>query len=141
MNLSNTVIYMADDDDDDRYLMRRSLQQINPAMTIVEAEDGSELLALLDTWSRESVPRPVHLILLDMNMPKMNGLEALMAIKSNPLLRHIPTLMLSTSAEPEQVAMAYQNGISGYIKKSSASSDIDLVAQAINIRYLDTVAN
>lgn len=141
MNASKTVIYIADDDDDDRYFMRQSLQAIDPSMTIFEAEDGYKLMTLLNTWSQESTPQPVHLILLDVNMPKMNGLEALTAIKANPLLRHIPTVMISTSDEPAQMATAYQNGASEYLKKPVSYSQLDQIAQAFSVRYLKTAAD
>lgn len=130
---------MADDDEDDRFFMRESFQEIDPAVTIVEAENGSELIAMLTTQSQTSAPRPVDLILLDMNMPKLNGLETLMAIKANPLLRHIPTVMVSTSAEPDQVAAAYQYGISGFIKKSASSSYRTHIAQALSVCYLNAI--
>lgn len=141
MDSSELVIYMADDDDDDRYFMRQSLQKVYPSVTIVEAEDGSELINLLDTWSQEPAPQPVHLILLDMNMPRMNGLEALKTIKANPLLRHIPTVILSTSAEPTQMATAYQNGASRYIKKPASYSQLDQIVQAVGVDYLKAAAN
>ena len=117
MDYAKTVIYMADDDADDRFFLRQSLQEVYPSVRVVEAQDGSELLDMLDTWSQQSAPQPVNLILLDMNMPKLNGLEALRAIKANPLLRHIPTVILSTSAEPAQLDTAYRSGANGYLKK------------------------
>ncbi|QHV98686.1 response regulator [Spirosoma endbachense] len=137
MNLAKTVIYVVDDDADDRYFLRKSFQESDPSVTIVEAEDGGHLLAMLDTWSQGVTPPPVHLILLDMNMPKVNGLEALTAIKANPILRHIPTVMISTSAEPAQVAQAYENGINSYIQKPSSSFNLDLIVQAIKVCFLD----
>lgn len=139
MNAPKKVVYMADDDDDDRYFMRRSFLEVDPSVTIVEAQDGSALLALLDTWSQESLSPPVHLILLDMNMPRMNGLETLTAIKAHPSLRHIPTVMMSTSAEPDQVATAYQSGVNGYIKKSACSSTRICIAQALSVCYLNAM--
>ncbi|GAB3227836.1 response regulator [Spirosoma arcticum] len=141
MDYANTVIYMADDDADDRYFMRLSLQEVYPAVTIVEAEDGSDLLTMLDTWSREPAPQPVHLILLDVNMPKMNGLEALMALKANPLLRHIPAVMISTSAEPAQMAMAYRSGASKYLKKPASYADLVQVAQSMSGCLLGATAD
>lgn len=141
MNLSKTVIYLADDDEDDRYFLRKSFQQIDASVTFVEAEDGGELLDLLTTWSQASAPPPVHLILLDMNMPKLNGLETLMAIKANPRLCHIPAVIISTSAEPKQVATAYQCGSSGYIKKSASEARRNQIAQAVSVCYLNAAAD
>ncbi len=141
MNHTKPVIYMADDDADDRYYMRQSLQEAYPAVTIVEAEDGSELLDMLETGSREPVPQPVHLVLLDMNMPKMNGIEALMAIKANPLLQHIPIVMLSTSAEPTLMDTAYRKGASGYVKKPDTYAQMGQVARSISSFFSNLAAN
>ena len=134
------VVYMADDDADDRFFVRQSFQKINPSAQIIEAEDGVELLALLDIWSHQVTRPPIHLILLDMNMPRMNGLETLRRIKSNPLLRHIPTVILSTSAESTSVEKAYLSGTNGYIQKSSATISTDQIIQAVNVCYLDAVS-
>src|SRR4028118_1452653 len=120
MHLTNsfkTVIYLADDDQDDLDLMREALREVNPKVTIVEAKNGHDLMTLLTAWSFQGNSSPINLILLDMNMPKVNGLEALKAIRANPLLSHIPTVMLSTSADPQEIAIAYQSGINGYIQK------------------------
>lgn len=129
---------MADDDADDRYVMHKALREAVPSVTLVEADNGDDLLVLLDAWSQGPVRAPVHLILLDMNMPKVNGLEVLMAIRSNPALRHIPTVMLSTSAEPDQVAVAYQHGVNGYIQKPTTYRHMGQIAQAIKICFLNT---
>ncbi len=128
---------MADDDADDRYIMQQALQATDPSVTIIEAENGGDLLAMLDAWSQEPAALPVHLILLDMNMPKVNGLEALIAIKANPVLRHIPAVMISTSAEPAQVTAAYEHGINGYIQKPVLHSHMAQIAQAIRICFLN----
>lgn len=138
MNSSKTVVYLADDDADDRYFLRKALEDTDPSVTIVEAENGGDLLALLDSWSQKRDSPPVHLILLDMNMPQVNGLEALMMIKANPLLRHIPTVMISTSADPGQVSTAYQNGLNSYIQKPVSYSQITRIVQAMKVCFLDT---
>jgi CheY-like chemotaxis protein len=136
MSGAETVIYMADDDADDRYFMRRSLEEAYPSATIVEAEDGSDLLTLLTDWSLLPNAHPVHLILLDVNMPKMNGFEALTAIKANPLLRHIPAVMLSTSAEPAQMVLARKNGASAYLEKPSDYAHLGQIARDLSSSFL-----
>jgi CheY-like chemotaxis protein len=141
MNLSKSVVYMADDDADDRYFIHQALQAADPSVTIIEAEDGEGLLTLLQNRTHESASAPVNLILLDMNMPRSNGLETLKALKANPALRHIPTVMISTSALPGQVAAAYQNGISSYIQKPVSSFDRMTIAQALKVCFLDAAMN
>ncbi len=137
MNLSKSVIYMADDDADDRHFIRTAFQTVDPSVTIVEAEDGGDLLTMLNEWTQSPVSLPVHLILLDMNMPRFNGMETLLALKANPMLRHIPAVMISTSAEPTLVMAAYENGINGYIKKPASFQELGQIAQALKICFLD----
>ena len=137
MVTSKTVVYIADDDADDRYFMHQALLLAEPSITFIETEDGQGLLNLMQNWSHESASQPVNLILLDMNMPRCNGLETLVALKANPALRHIPTVMISTSAQPDQVAAAYQNGISSCIKKPMSFLDLTNIAKALKICFLD----
>lgn len=137
MDTSKSVVYIADDDADDRHFMHQALLLAEPSITFIEAEDGQCLLNLMQSWSHESASQPVNLILLDMNMPRSNGLETLIALKANPALRHIPTVMISTSAQPDQVAAAYQNGISSCIKKPMSFLDLTNIAKALKICFLD----
>ncbi|WP_020604884.1 response regulator [Spirosoma spitsbergense] len=137
MNPAKKVIYMADDDPDDRYFMRKSFEELDSSVTFVEANDGGGLLDLLETWSQEPAHQSVHLILLDMNMPRSNGMETLKALKANPALRHIPTVMISTSSQPDLVAAAYQNGINSYIQKPMSSFNLMDIAQALKVCFLD----
>ena len=137
MSSSKAVVYLADDDEDDRYFLRKALEDNDPSVTIVEAENGEDLLAMLDSWSQELASPPVHLILLDMNMPHVNGLEALAVIKANPLLRHIPTVMISTSADPNQVATAYRNGLNSYIQKPASYAYVGQIVRAMKVCFLD----
>ncbi len=70
-------------------------------------------------------------------MPRVNGLETLLMLKANPALRHIPTVMISTAAEPGQVATAYQSGISSYIQKPTSTLELSQIAQALKVCFLD----
>lgn len=128
---------MADDDADDRYLIRQALLEADPSVIFVEADDGQGLLNLLHNYTYGSTAQTVSLILLDMNMPRCNGLETLIALKADSALRHIPTVMISTSVQPDQVAAAYLNGVSSYIKKPISFLDMTSIAQALKICFLD----
>ncbi len=141
MNYPKIIVYMADDDADDRFFMRKSLTEFDPSLTIVEAEDGDQLMTMLGIWSAEPTAQPVHLILLDMNMPKLNGLDTLLALKANPRFRDIPTVMISTVAEPQQVALAYKNGVNGFIQKPASYTKLDQIAQALSLCFLNAMAN
>ncbi|MBO0929627.1 response regulator [Fibrella aquatilis] len=131
----NKVIYLADDDDDDRMFMRKAITESGCQATIIEAENGQELIQLLQ---RQDAAEEIKLVVLDMNMPLMTGLEALQAIRADKTLQHIPAIIISTSAEPELVREAYRNGINAYIKKPSTYAALNTIGEAIRICFLDT---
>ena len=112
-----TSILMADDDADDRLLARDALRKSLVATDLVCVEDGEELLAYLrreGPYAR--APRP-GLILLDLNMPKKDGREALQEIKADPDLRRIPVVVLTTSKAEEDLLQSYDLGAASFITK------------------------
>jgi len=114
------VILMAEDDPDDRMLAEEALQESHVANTLRFVENGEELMDYLKHRGKyadpASAPRP-GLILLDLNMPKMDGREALRAIKSDPELRSIPVVVLTTSKAEEDILRSYDEGANSYIIK------------------------
>ena len=131
----NKVIYLADDDEDDRMFMRRALRESGCQAAIVETENGQELLQLLHQRKDDD---DIKLIILDMNMPIMNGLEALQAIRADQAYQYIPAVIVSTSAEPELIREAYRSGINAYIKKPSSYAALNTISEAIKVCFLDT---
>lgn len=114
------VILMADDDEDDRLLTRDALVESRVANDLRFVEDGE---ALMDYLQRRgpyadpaNSPRP-GLILLDLNMPRKDGREALREIKADPELRRIPVVILTTSKAEEDVYRSYDVGANSYITK------------------------
>ncbi len=111
---------MADDDEDDRLLAQDALAESRVLNELYFVEDGVELLEYLERRgkfeSKESSPRP-GLILLDLNMPRMDGREALQAIKANPNLKGIPVVILTTSKQEEDMVKGYDLGAASYITK------------------------
>jgi CheY-like chemotaxis protein len=111
---------MADDDPEDCMLTREALIESHLTNTINTVSDGEELLDYL--WHRgkyqdpESAPRP-GLILLDLNMPRLDGREALALIKKDPNLRRIPIVVLTTSKAEEDVFRSYDLGANSFITK------------------------
>ncbi len=115
-----TTILMADDDEDDRLMARDALHEGRLPNELRFVNDGEELLQYL---RREGAyadpadsPRP-GLVLLDLNMPKVDGREALAAIKSDPKLRSIPVVVLTTSKAEEDVLQTYDLGVNSFITK------------------------
>ena len=114
------TILIADDDADDRLLARDALAENRLANAVHFVEDGE---ALLDYLYRRgpyapptAAPRP-GLILLDLNMPKKDGREALRIIKSDPQLRHIPIVILTTSRTEQDIGHTYELGANSFIVK------------------------
>ena len=114
------VILMADDDADDRMLTKDALTESRVLNDLRFVEDGEELLDYLKGRGvyadREKAPRP-GLILLDLNMPKKDGREALKEIKADPELRRIPVVVMKTSKAEEDVYRSYDLGASSFITK------------------------
>jgi two-component system response regulator len=111
---------MADDDEDDRLLTLDALKESRVLNELHCVEDGVELLSYLRSegkYSDKSLhPRP-SLILLDLNMPRMDGREALQKIKADPELKGIPVVILTTSKQEEDMMKGYGLGAASYITK------------------------
>ena len=120
VNGNPIVILMADDDADDRMLTRDALEESRVLNELRFVEDGEELMEYLTRQGKfanpEDSPRP-GLILLDLNMPKKDGREALKEIKSDPNLRRIPIVIMTTSKAEEDIFRSYDSGASSFITK------------------------
>ena len=115
------TILICDDDEDDRMLTQQALQDAHVSNSIRFVVDGEQLLDYLyqrGEYAGETgkAPRP-GLILLDLNMPKMNGREALKIIKEDKSLHNIPIVVLSTSRLDEDIVRSYQLGVNSFITK------------------------
>jgi len=115
-----SIILMADDDADDRLLAQDALAECHLVHDLHFVENGEELLDFLHHRGKYSAqsksPRP-GLILLDLNMPRKDGREALKEIKSDPELRRIPVVILTTSDAEEDIIRSYDLGVNSFIKK------------------------
>lgn len=115
------TILLADDDEEDRMLTREALQDVRLANEMRFAVDGQDLLDYLRREGRYAdpavdAPRP-GIILLDLNMPRKNGREALAEIRADENLRSIPVVVLTTSKAEEDIFKTYDLGVNSYITK------------------------
>ncbi len=114
------TILVAEDDEDDRLLMEEALEENRLANDLHFVGDGEELMDYLQHRGQYSdtiqAPRP-SLILLDLNMPRKDGREALREIKADPELRQIPIVVLTTSKAEEDILRTYDLGVSSFIAK------------------------
>lgn len=114
------IILMADDDADDRLLAQDAMYESRVLNELHFVEDGVQLLSYLrgdDVFSDRSLYPMPGLILLDLNMPKMDGREALAEIKADPRLRRIPVVILTTSKAEADMVKGYDLGAASYITK------------------------
>jgi CheY-like chemotaxis protein len=115
------TILLADDDPEDRELARDALQDSHLANEMRFVVDGQDLMDYLRHEGRYAdagvdAPRP-GIILLDLNMPKKDGREALAEIKTDPDLRRIPIVVLTTSKDEEDIVRTYDLGVNSFITK------------------------
>lgn len=139
----DVLILMADDDPDDRMLTRDAFAECGVANDLFFVEDGEDLMDYLRRRNRytdpHKAPRP-GLILLDLNMPRKNGREALKEIKSDPDLCRIPVVVLTTSQAEEDVVRSYQLGANSFITKPVTFDGLVDVMQSLKHYWLQTVA-
>jgi CheY-like chemotaxis protein len=136
------TILLADDDPDDRMLARDALDESRLANDLHEVLDGEELLEYLRRQGRyadpASAPRP-GLILLDLNMPRKDGREALREIKADPDLRSIPVVVLTTSQAEEDIYRTYDLGVSSFITKPVSFEGLVAVMKALGRYWFEIV--
>lgn len=136
------VILLADDDEEDRMLTRDALHESRLVNQLRFVENGEELMDYLKrrgSWSDPATsPRP-GLILLDLNMPKKDGREALKEIKADPDLRRIPIVVLTTSKEEEDIYRTYDLGANSFITKPVLFDSLVGVMKAIGRYWIEIV--
>lgn len=141
-NRESIVILMADDDADDRFLAAEALREARLRNRICFVTNGEELLEYLlrqGSYADDaSFPMP-GLILLDLNMPRKDGREALEEIKQHAALKRIPVVVLTTSKAEEDVVRSYDLGVSGYITKPVSFEGLIEVMRALGRYWLDIV--
>jgi CheY-like chemotaxis protein len=133
---------MADDDPDDREMTREAFVESRLANDLRFVEDGEELLDYLKRRGRYAdpakSPRP-GLILLDLNMPRKDGREALAEIKADPELRRIRIVVLTTSKAEEDVYRSYELSVASYISKPVTFERLVEVVKALGKYWLEIV--
>ncbi|HEX2669861.1 MAG TPA: response regulator [Polyangiaceae bacterium] len=120
MNPQVGVILLVDDDPDDLHMTRRALERNGFSREVYSVGDGEELLDFLRHDGKFAPPAlspEPALILLDLNMPKMDGREVLAEIKSDQRLRHIPVVVMTTSTAEQDIRRAYDLGCNSFISK------------------------
>ncbi len=135
MNTPATLppILLVEDNPMDLDLTLRAFNKKKFSNTIQVARDGEEALAFFARWEAgEAMPA---VILLDINLPKVNGLEVLQRLKSHPVFRRIPVVVLTSSRENSDLKTAYDLGVNSYIEKPVSFNKFIEVAEHIELYW------
>ncbi|GAB2878408.1 response regulator [Microbulbifer echini] len=143
MQASKSIsIVLADDDKDDQLLTREALEESLVKSELSIVSDGAELLSYLkregefEHLANEHLP---DLILLDLNMPRMDGRQALAAIKADPNLRRIPVVILTTSKAEEDMFKSYDLGAASYLSKPVTFEDLVELMRSLGRYWVEFV--
>ena len=136
------TVLMADDDEEDRMLLQEAWEECVLANDLRFVADGEELLDYLhgrgDYTEPGSAPRP-GLILLDLNMPRKDGREALKEIKAHPEFRRIPIVVLTTSKAEEDILRTYDLGVNSYITKPVTFKSLVEIVKVLGRYWFEVV--
>ncbi|WP_169720087.1 response regulator [Dyadobacter alkalitolerans] len=126
------TIYLVDDDDDDRMVIGQAVHQLMTKVDIIEFSSGTTFLENLQgNW-----PSGPALVLMDINMPRMSGLEVINAIKSDPDGKFVPILAISRASDPALIDKVIASGASGYFQKPVTYEQIGQLASDIKDFYI-----
>lgn len=121
-------LLMVEDDDIDATALKRALHKLKLLNPVYRARDGLEAIELLRAGE---IPTP-YIILLDLNMPRMNGLEFLEELRADPILTHAVVFVLTTSKSDEDILAAYREHVAGYLFKQRMDNDFLQVVSLLN---------
>jgi CheY-like chemotaxis protein len=127
--MKNEVInvLLADDDEDDRLFFLEAFQEIKIKTKVILVNDGVDLMNYL---SHNGHPLP-HILFLDLNMPRKNGIECLLEIRQNDRVRDIPVAIYSTSSSEEDIEETFVKGANVYIKKPSDFGELKKILEEV----------
>ncbi len=133
--MGKKYVIIADDDEDDRMLVQSAFHENRTDVQIDFAVDGYDLMERL---TREPAASSTHFILLDLNMPKKDGREALKEIKQNPGLKKIPVIVFTTAKNESEIRKCYDLGANTYIVKPDGFEELRKIVMNLTSYWLDT---
>ncbi len=130
-------VLMADDDVDDCFLATEAFLEISAKATLSCVEDGEELMDYLSGHSKSELNGLPNLILLDLNMPRKDGRQALCEIKADPTLRDIPIVIFTTSEEKKDICFAMKAGADLFITKPATFDKWVEIMKSLAMKWLE----
>jgi CheY-like chemotaxis protein len=141
-NMRKAFILIAEDDADDRFLLQTAFDEKGYTDKIEFVENGVELFKYLDNISkknRDEVSYP-GFILMDLNMPKKNGREALQELKQHPIYKSIPVIVYTTTKNEQEIRRCYELGANSYVVKPARFEALLKVVEDIRSYWFNTVS-
>jgi len=135
--MGKNTILIAEDDADDRFLLQAAFDEDGVGDMLRFVENGVELLDYLHGCTPENNTALPDFILLDLNMPKKDGREALKEIKHIPEFKKIPVIIFSTTNNRQEIARCYELGVNSYITKPNSFEQLIKVVKAIRYYWLE----
>lgn len=131
--MTKQTILVVDDNPDDVELTLRVLRSHRIANDVQVARDGVEAMALLEKASDQELP---SLVLLDLKMPRMDGLEVLRRIRANPRTKHLPVTVMTTSREERDIVASYELGANSYVQKPVEFEEFEDAVRYLGLYWL-----
>lgn len=132
-------ILLVEDNADDAFLTQEAFESLSIPPQFTVSDDGVSALEHLKGLLDRREPLP-DLLLLDLNMPRMDGFGLLQAVKANPELRHLPVLIFSTSNAPNDIRRSYHEHANSYICKPRLYAEYEKVVQAVHTFWMQTAS-
>ena len=133
------IILIADDDADDRLLIHEAFNETGIPLDLHFVEDGEELLTYLYQKRPYNHASRPDIILLDLNMPRKDGREALAELKKQPQLKTIPVIAFTTSQATEDIRRMYHLGVNSYITKPTSFDELVDIMQTLSLYWFEIV--
>jgi two-component system, response regulator len=137
--MENKSILLVEDNSNDELLMLRALKKNNIANQVIVAHDGVEALDYLfgtGQYADRDLKNMPQLMLLDLKLPKIDGLEVLRQVRANRLTKYIPVVILTTSAEQKDIIDSYNLGANSYVQKPVDFNEFILATQQLGLYWL-----
>lgn len=123
---------LIEDDPGEQKILKMLIKNSGFSSLVKTIDNGEEAVEFFNSFPEASeIFRHIHLIILDLNIPRINGIEVLRHIKANLSLRKTPVIILTTSNNESDIALAYECGASGYIRKPSTIEEYETSMQAV----------
>lgn len=135
--MKKLTILLVEDNIQDAFLIKEALEERDFLKKIYHVENGAKALDFLKNEHPYKEVEAPNLILMDINMPVMDGLEALKRIKSDPDCKHIPVLILTTSSRKEDILNAYKEHSNSYLVKPDDIFELDKLTESIKNYWMN----